>query len=1538
MNLSNLTPRVITQRIVVDKPTIFLTFPDTNVKIWDLIYNTNFILSNCEGIISPIKPITFLRTKFNSRIHNLELKKNLISNDEKTSKKLKVFNTEHVINLDKQNIRNFYFYDLSAYSEIIRIIESKFQTKRITEELFSIFEKVYRNIKNNYAIFNIEVLMLMQDDLGFLNKLLDNIKIFIPQKKLDELTFYDNFVFASTKNRFMIPILNRDEGKNKYIQQSLNNYQKYLVPDEINIKDSIVDDKDKKEETKKEKSSPVKGIVDDLKQDSIKQKAIVTDDGNFKLQINTKQLRNILKSHEIDDPDILANVKIGIDNYINNNKEKLNKNEAEQLVLKAIHKTIHGTDELKEEYIHNPKLLFNKLKDTKTYKVPLEFPEYDNELIQPKNIIDLDYTCGQHRQKFEFTEAIHKNVETLFKTLENTTNYPVKVNKIEHEIVDDNLNRLIKYKITLQNTAGGYSKPYDIEINIPGLVSERYFKIEGNHYIMKTQQFLKPLTKTDPNEVRLLSTYAIVRIGLKNFKFNSGDINKIIEYVKIKYPSLIKEENEESITFKDGDIIGLTGNLVFQSDSNNIKIELDENNRIIDQNGERIDCTKFEYQLEVLINKMKLINPDESINKSKLKFSYLEIYLGGIRIPLILYLWSQKGLLNTLNEHSIDYEIKQKEMNSNSDIYSFPLESGEILNIMPKTIRQKCLVNGLLILNLNTIKGNVNNPESSYEIITDYTKSNGALKLIGLLTENEIDPITKDMLEFEGLSTNFVNLVSKDSVDLLFKKTPDSLADLSIYRARLSEMIFAIVYKQLKMAHNTFRDRIVTFEDPNAKIEFFPDYVKQNLLTTANILQNTEPFNPIEEIMLSSRVVKTGKGGVPSVHAFKTQHRSIHPSSYGNLGAASTSESSDVGLVNHHTLTPAILNKYGTYGIKELDAISNWGMLSLDEALTPFQNSMDSDRLTMARTHSAQVVPVENSQVPLLLTGAEHIVGQISSSRFIHRAKNNGKVLEVVPNKYISVKYSNGVVENLDIVPRKSRTKRGSIIQLEMNTLQAGQSFKKNDTLAWTKNFNEGIYSAGKNVTVCFMNYKGFCHEDSYVITEDLAENTKRTIVKPINIVIPPNSKVLQLKDNKTKVNSNDVLVEFVSDIDLEDYLNNQDLDVNDEVLEKTLYSQSNNSIKLHASFSGEIVDIKVFLNTKKNIDNKILTLYKNLVKEDSEVVKNLSLNKSKEEELSSLDNIDLGYFKIGGHVLKNGKEFNGANIVYYIREEHNLLIGDKLANRFGSKGVISHIIPKDKEPKTQITELTPNIFISPISIFSRKNIPFLKEIYIGKILYFLQKIAEKEALDNKIPTEKIIKKILGVYQILATEKVYNEIENQLNSKDIRKKLKDKTLNLRLILEPFENIDMKNIKHAAELIDIPLDEKIYIPEFDTYTDELVPVGISHYEFLEHISEDVANIRGSDVYTSLTRQPTKGKSKSGGQSISGQDIYALLSLDANNCLNELLTLRSDDHDAKRKVYLDIISKGELTDMPKNTGGGGTSGLFDLYIRGLGLEVS
>jgi len=668
--------------------------------------------------------------------------------------------------------------------------------------------------------------------------------------------------------------------------------------------------------------------------------------------------------------------------------------------------------------------------------------------------------------------------------------------------------------------------------------------------------------------------------------------------------------------------------------------------------------------------------------------------------------------------------------------------------------------------------------------------------------------------------------------------------------------------------------------------------------------------------------------------------RNIHKSQYGNFGAVSTPEYVDVGLTTHHTLTPIIINKYGSYGAKDITQLSGWQTLTLDESLTPFQNQVDSDRLTLARTHANQTTPISNAEQPLVCTGAEFIVSQLASPRFVHRAKKDGTVIDVDPNKTITVKYKDGTDDIFDIIPRMSRTKRGSYISLEMNTLEKDEKFKANQPIAFSKNFNQkGVYCAGKNINIAIINYMGLNHEDSYIISKALADETLTDTVEEVQAIIPPNTKIINIEKEKGKhVNNGDILVEFSYDSNLDEYLDMTELNLEDPENETSqeIYSSGIKSIKLLAP-EGEIVDIKVYINNKVSADKQLLSFHNTLVKEQKEIIAKLAPGKEKDNQLSITDNMNLNFINIGDHKIK-GNIFVGSRVVYYIKKQKSVNIGDKISNRYGAKGVISKVL--EDPPKGEFTEKI-DVFLSPISIIGRKNIALIKELYLGKIFFHANKKLEEMCDDSKITNDKLAKFILDLYGIIGPKKILDRVTENVNSftgNKLRTAIKDDEINLYCIVEPFEDISFKSIRSAAEFLKIPLEEKVYIPELDRWTDVAVPVGISYYMFLEHYSDVYSNIRGTGKFTGLTRQPTKRKAQGGGQSIANLDLYSFLTYDTNGIISELLGPRSDEHRSKRELYNEIIETGEMPSLPESTKTGGTKDIFNLYILGMGLNIT
>jgi DNA-directed RNA polymerase beta subunit len=589
-----------------------------------------------------------------------------------------------------------------------------------------------------------------------------------------------------------------------------------------------------------------------------------------------------------------------------------------------------------------------------------------------------------------------------------------------------------------------------------------------------------------------------------------------------------------------------------------------------------------------------------------------------------------------------------------------------------------------------------------------------------------------------------------------------------------------------------------------------------------------------------------------------------------------------------------------------------------------------------------QSTPTAGNEPPLVGTGAEFLIPQLTSTKFLHKAKFNGEVIDVVPNKYISVKYTNGLEENFDLVPRLSSTKMAQLILIEMNSLKVGDKFKKNEIIASSKSFKDNMYASGKNTVMAILNYKGKSHEDAYVVSENFSNTMKRDIIKEVYIIIPPDTKVLKIeKEIGKKVSQYDSLVEFQFVGDFNQYIEMNNLEVleDSEIGDEAEFNNiiNENNINRLMGIDGTISDIKILINNKNSIDKQVISFYNKLVTDTKNIINKLELNKkTKEEKHKVLDNLDLRFFKTGNHKIKN-VAFTGAAIKYYIKQERSLDFGDKLAARYGTKGVISTIIPDELTP---YTKSFPKIdaFISTISVFGRKNIAFVKELYLGKILYFLN-VRIKEMITKQVSPDKIIKLIDDIYKLVSPKEIYEKIKNKLDNTPtnvfINQIIKD-GYTFRVFIPPFSKVIFEDIKTAADLLNIQLDEKVYLPEYKTWTKKAVPVGITYMTVLEQMSDVYSNVRSIGKYQS-TGQASRGKSNEGGQSISALDINAFISLNADLLLKELFTLRSDDHKTKRQVINQIINEGK-GNLPTTSNVSGSMSLFKTYMTSLGIDVN
>lgn len=196
---------------------------------------------------------------------------------------------------------------------------------------------------------------------------------------------------------------------------------------------------------------------------------------------------------------------------------------------------------------------------------------------------------------------------------------------------------------------------------------------------------------------------------------------------------------------------------------------------------------------------------------------------------------------------------------------------------------------------------------------------------------------------------------------------------------------------------------------------------------------------------------------------------------------------------------------------------------------------------------------------------------------------------------------------------------------------------------------------------------------------------------------------------------------------------------------------------------------------------------------------------------------------------------------------------GDKMAGRHGSKGVISKIVPVEDMPYME--DGTPvDIILSPLGIISRMNLGQLLETHLG---FAAKKLGYK----------------------LATPVLNGLSEEQ-------------------------------IKEELEKAGLPIDGKIQLYDGKTGEpyDTKTTVGIKYMLKLNHMVEDKVHQRSIGPYSLITQQPLGGKAQFGGQRFGEMEVWALEGYGAAHCLQEILTIKSDDVPGRSKAYEAII-KGE-----------------------------
>jgi DNA-directed RNA polymerase subunit beta len=535
-------------------------------------------------------------------------------------------------------------------------------------------------------------------------------------------------------------------------------------------------------------------------------------------------------------------------------------------------------------------------------------------------------------------------------------------------------------------------------------------------------------------------------------------------------------------------------------------------------------------------------------------------------------------------------------------------------------------------------------------------------------------------------------------------------------------------------------------------------------------------------------------------------------------------------------------------------------IVSVATALIPFLEHDDANRALMGANMQRQAVPLVRAEAPYIGTGIEARAARDAADMVL--AEDDGTVLEV-SGETITVDYAKRG-RRVHRLQKFRRSNQDTCIN-QLPRVREGGKVRTGDILADGPSTDMGELALGKNLLVALMPWEGYNFEDAIILSERLV---KDDVLTSIHI----HEHEVDARDTKLGPE------EITRDIPnlSEDIL--RDLD-------------ERGIIRIGAEVGpGDVLVGKVTPKGETELTPEE-RLLRAIFGEKAREVRDTSLKVPHGEQGKV---IDVKVFSRDEH----HELPPGVNqlVRVYVAQKRKISVGDKLAGRHGNKGVISKILPIEDMPF--LADGTPvDIILNPLGVPSRMNVGQVLEAHLGYCARWGWDVGGAVGDEPVRGTESKTRATTPPSTFIATPVFdgahWDETEDAGKHPTIQALLEQ--------LRP-EGVD------GERLIDTNGKTPLFNGRTGERYDQPVTVGYMYILKLAHLVDDKIHARSTGPYSMITQQPLGGKAQFGGQRFGEMEVWALEAYGAAYCLQELLTIKSDDVLGRVKVY-EAIVKGE-----------------------------
>jgi DNA-directed RNA polymerase beta subunit len=543
-----------------------------------------------------------------------------------------------------------------------------------------------------------------------------------------------------------------------------------------------------------------------------------------------------------------------------------------------------------------------------------------------------------------------------------------------------------------------------------------------------------------------------------------------------------------------------------------------------------------------------------------------------------------------------------------------------------------------------------------------------------------------------------------------------------------------------------------------------------NFLTTSALSATPMQINPVEVVDSAVKVTSLGEGGISSTLAVPSEARDVHASHMGILDPVRTPESGKAGIDIRATIHTArddngdmyapLMNKRTgkveyvradkmigkvvafpnqSMSRKRVDVLKNnrvqsvapsqvdyimkkpHSMYSPTTNLVPFLESAQGNRNVMGAKMQTQALPLKERELPFVRVrswhgGADQTVEKDVGALIAPVAPVSGTI-EKIDNDYVYIRKSGKTAaagDNLVKVPISNHFPLMSktFVHDEIN-VKPGQKVTAGQALGDNNFTRNGELALGKNMKVGYMPYYGYNSNDAIVVSSSAAKKLTSLHMYKESVSIDP-STVLDKEKHRayygTRYNAQ---------------MYNQ--------LDKDGVAKKGATIE-----PGGLVIAALSKTQQSSRASMLGQLHKSLVKPFSDVAVTWDHDHR-------------------GEIIDVSK--TGRQVTVTVRTEEPASVGDKVAGRYGNKGVISKIIPDERMVQDAGGEPI-DMLLTSAGIITRINPNQILETAVSKVAEKTGKpviVAPFEDRDNV----KWAKDLLKKHNVKDKETVFDPVSGK---------------------------------------------------------------------------------------------------------------------------------------------------------------------------------